>query len=441
MAAVTVSPSLAVSKQWLLNCTIVLAFFPFISLIPGMTAEVQPYCYLLAWFVLVTCQNRLPLALFVFFALVLSYFFYYFLASYTAFSFDFKALPHLIIYLGPPVFFYLLLTNAQLLQWRYLHAAFYTWIFVGTIQQLFPAAFEVTGINTLLGYFIPRYSGERLAEIGRGVTSLSNEPSYAAIVIFSGFMIALYRYVKQEIKPLHFAFDCVLYVWAVFINASVTGFLLFLIIILSAFYYKRKLLLFISIAFLAGFILLNVDTETRSLAVIKELPDLLEANNWSIYDILVYSQGSVREFSTLVALKSSLFHIWGNGYYSSLNSFIEVARSLGFDLNKVIFFMYDTVNGYVNMKPFGYGALILFELGLLPFLLINYYLIKTIWSFYGRGGRYKRLGFFLALHALLFLNFNTVASLPSYWIELFVALQIMIFSGGKLPVQPSPISL
>lgn len=424
---------LSVPVSGLINLVALLAFFPFIVLIPGMGAEVQPYCYLVAIFIIIACGTRLPVFLYLFLAFLFGYFIYYLLTAYFSFSLSFKSVPHIIIFAGPPLFFYVLYLYRHFIKWHWIHWAYYIWIFVGTVQQLFPALLEKTGVNAILNVLIPRYSGERLAEVSRGVTSLSNEPSYAAILLFAAFTVIIYRYVKKEFGKGRLIAEFAVYVWSVLINASVTGFMLLFVFILAFFYYKKMLLSFALFCFVGGMVLFNIQTETRALQVLQELPQLLEANEYSLYEIMVGPMGSIREFSTLVALKSSLFNVWGNGYYSSLNYFITIARDLGFDLNKIIFFKYNIVTGYVNMKPYGYGSLVLFELGIVPFLLINVLLVKIIYNHVLSRGPYYRLGIFLAIHAVVFLNFNTVASLPCYWFELLAALQIIKYKATAVP--------
>lgn len=415
------------SQHSLTNLICIMAFFPFISLVPGMQAEVQPYCYLVAFLFIILFRQKLPYFFYLFVFIVVAYFLLYLVTTFhSSYEIAFQSIPHLLIFVGPPLFLWVIYKHFQKINLRILHNIFYIWVAVGFLQHLFPSIFAAIGLKGLLENLIPRFSVESLAGWGdRGVTSLSSEPSYAGIVFFSLFTVVIYRYLKGEITNRMFLFNLLLYLVSLVYNASVTMFLLTLLLLLSYIYHTRKYLLSVLVIILAIIPFILFEFQFRIIDLFIFLPDMLEANDWNPYYVMIGPLGSHREFSTYVALKSGLINVFGNGYYSSLDHFIDVAKSLKVDLTRAFFFDY-TYNGYyVNMKPYGYGALVLFEIGLIPFLLINGIMIKLIKTARLVSGPFKRFGNFLVVGTLLLINLNTPASLPSYWFAFVVALMII----------------
>jgi hypothetical protein len=198
-----------------------------------------------------------------------------------------------------------------------------------------------------------------------------------------------------------------------------------MLLILAYIYHTRKYLLSLLIIAVAVLPFFLFEFQFRIIDLFIFLPEMLEAHEWNPYYVMIGPLGSHREFSSYVALKSGLINVFGNGYYSSLDHFIDVAKSLKVDLTKAYFFDYTNNGYYVNMKPYGYGALVLFELGLIPFILINAIMIRLIKTARFIAGPFTRFGNFLAIGILLLINLNTPASLPSYWFAFVAALMVM----------------
>jgi hypothetical protein len=415
------------TKPWVANLICIMAFFPFISLLPNMQAEVQPYCYIVAFLFMLLFRQKLPYLFYLFLFIVAAYFAYYLAASFHSdFGIAFQSVPHLIIFIGPPVFFWVMYKNFDKLHLHTLHIIFYIWVGVGFLQHLFPSVFAATGLKFLLEALIPRFSVESLAGWGdRGVTSLSNEPSYAGIILFALFTIVIYRWIKGEINGKTLSVNIFLYLVSLFFNASLTMFLLTLLLVLAIIYHTRKYML--SLVVLAGitilFLIAGINFRIFDLIIL--LPELLEASDWNPYYVMIGPLGSHREFSAYVGLKSGFTHLFGNGYYSSMTDFINVAKAINIDLSRSFFFDYTNNGYYLNMKPYGYGALVLFELGMIPFLLINSVLAGLILHAKKVKGKFQRFGLVLSIGILVLLNFNTPASLPTYWFALITALFIM----------------
>jgi len=414
-------------ESWVANLICIMAFFPFISLVPGLESEVQPYCYFAAFFFIILFRQRLPYFFYLFLFMAVAYFLYYlFTTFHSNYGVAFQSIPHLLIFVGPPLFFWVVYKHFQKINLRILHVIFYIWVSVGVVQHLFPSLFAAIGLKSLLENLIPRFSVESLAGWGdRGVTSLSSEPSYAGIIFFSLFTVVIYRFFKKEITKREFYVNILLYIVSLIYNASVTMFLLSILLGLAYIYHTRKYWLSVLIMGIAVLPFFLFEFQFRIIDLFIFLPDMLESHEWNPYYVMIGPLGSHREFSTYVAIKSGISNVFGNGYYSSLEHFIDVAKALKVDLTKAYFFDY-TYNGYyVNMKPYGYGALVLFELGIIPFVLINAIMIKLIKVERLVAGPYKRFGNFLVVGILLLINFNTPASLPSYWFAFVLALMII----------------
>ena len=408
----------------LMNAMVMLSFFPFLALIPGITAEVQPYCYIISVLFVLVFREKLPLNYFYYFSIVSIYFLCYIIINAYA-HFDFAAIPHLIIFVGPPLFFIILFKYRNSINLKIIHTIFYLYVITGFIQQFFPLFFSITGLKPVLEFLIPRFQVAKMEEFGnRGVTSLTNEPSYAAMIFFASFVTVIYRYIKKEITKKIFLFNLCLFFASIIFNASLTSFILTFFIIISYIIYRRKYLTSLLILIIAILPFILFDTGLRVIELIGTFPELMAAFNWSLYDVLVGPLGSIREFSSWVGIKSAFFHPFGNGYYSALTQFIEVAKSIGVDISKVTYFVYDK-GGYINMKPAGFSSLILFELGIIPFLLINSVVWTCFYKVYQKRGAFARFGVPIFCLSWALLNFNSLSSLPSLWFALIISLQII----------------
>ena len=419
------------SKKTVLNAIVLLSFFPFLALIPGITAEVQPYCYIVCVMFVFLFKEKLPINYYYYFAIVIAYFLFYFiLKAYN--HFDFAAIPHLIIFIGPPLFFIILFKFRNSISLKSIHIIFYLYVATGFIQQFFPLFFTITGLKPILEFLIPRFQVAKMEEFGnRGVTSLTNEPSYAAMIFFASFLAVIFRFIKKEITQKTFFYNLVLFSASILFNASLTSFILTFFILIAYIVYRRKYLA--SMIFLVVLILpfILFDTGLRVIDLLATFPDLMNAFNWSLYDVLVGPLGSIREFSSWVGIKSAFFHPFGNGYYSALTQFIEVAKSIHIDISKVTFFMAEK-GGYINMKPAGFSSLILFELGVIPFLLINTVVWTCFYKVYQKRGAFARFGVPVFCLSWALLNFDSLSSLPSLWFALVISLQIIQYKNNNI---------
>ena len=413
-----------INQAGLVNFIVILSFFPFIAFIPILQAEVQPYCYLFTIFYAIIYKQKFPFLFYIFLFIIISYFIIYIFFNNYHF-FDFVTIPHLLIFVGPPMFLYIIYKNFHLIKLNYIHTIFYIWTIFGIVQNFLPLILEVSGIEKFLGIFIQRFSARALSASGdRGVTSLSNEPSYAAIIFFATYFVILFQFLKKQITKRKFLIATVFFSINLIINASLTIFILIFILALAIIHQTRTYLISLAAIILIFSPLFFFKLDFRIIKILSSLPQMLDIVDWNIMDFFTISLGSIREFSVFIAIKSVFIHPFGNGYYSSLTKFISVAKEEGYDLTRVMFFTWQG-NGYVNMKPYGYGALILFEFGIVPFLLIMSIPIRIFNLVTKNCGQYKRFGQFTFWFILVLINFNTVASLPSYWFCLIISLKVI----------------
>jgi hypothetical protein len=406
------------------NLICIASFFPFFAFVPGITAEVQPYCYLITLVYIFLFRQKLPVNFYFFYGIVILYFLYYLFTNLL--YIDINALPHIIIFIGPPMFFYTIYKNFHKLNLKIIHNIFYIWTIVGVLQELSPVFFSVTRLKDLFEFLIPRFSSESLKGFGdRGVTSLSNEPSYAAIIYFTSFLVIIYRYLIKEISRAILMLSIVLYIFSLVYNASLTMFILTCSLLVAVIFQTRKYFLSLSIIVSIALFFTFFDTQFRVVALLKAVPDMIDAVGGDWLSFFASSLGSIREFSVYIGVKSVFYHFFGNGYYSSLMHFIDVAKEMHVDLSNVRFFDDFYGGRYINMKPAGFGALILFEFGFIPFLIVLSVPVKILVQHIKTPGKYKRLGFVIAITSLLLMNFNALSSLPCYWFALVVAVKII----------------
>lgn len=394
------------NQVFLLNLTFLLCFFPFFVIIPIGNSETQPLAAIAAGFYLLT--GRIPKFLQQYAALFLSIIFFYFLVDLAQYflnssdiSFILAALQSFLIFITPLLIFVALFDNLHLISVRVFRFCLYSWLTISVLQQYFSTILSSTGISAALAAFIPRFSEAALGG-ARGVAAFSPEPSYAAQIIIGIFAFTVFLYRNRRIKKSEYCFMICSCIFMSFLNLSATigAFLAaFLAFYLSANLTKSlwKLLTRgllnqnIGIVFLKAFtigtviyvffILLNLFVSLLPNSRISDLFNSfssLSYQNFNVFSVLNLTNdlGSQRSISVYVGY-FNVFNTYGLG--SGLGSwsiqFLNALEDSGLDPSRISFFTY---NGFIDLKPYAYGALVAFDMGMIGLVSMSSIFISTL---------------------------------------------------------------
>tara|TARA_B110000503_G_C7145930_1_gene412939 strand:+ start:1346 stop:2017 length:672 start_codon:yes stop_codon:yes gene_type:complete len=129
--------------------------------------------------------------------------------------------------------------------------------------------------------------------------------------------------------------------------------------------------------------------------------------------------GSTREFSVSVAY-SSLFNGNWFGYGIGSWSYLFLEKMFEFDYNPDVVSRFRR-DGLWNLKPYSYGALVAFDLGLLGYSLFIFMFRKVFMKF----SSISAIGKSIVSVSVLMILFHTLVSLPVYWITLSIGLTLI----------------
>ena len=299
----------------------------------------------------------------------------------------------------------------------------YSWLSLCFLQLFFPEILKSLGIDTFLTLLIRRFSSEALTDFGRGVLIFSPEPSYAAHTLYFFSVFTLYAFNKKIINKRKTLFFFTTIIFMVISTASGT---IGLIILINLFIYivisKNLYFIFSIIPF--SLLLYYFFYELRIFKILYATVLTFYESN-SLLDLfkLFTSFGSTREFSVSVAYTSILNgNFFGYGIGSWSTQFLNKMYEFGFDPGLVSRFKRD---GLINLKPYSYGGLVAFDIGLIGITFFTllyrklFFKLKSISS----------VGKSIAITSLILIYFHTLTSLPLYWATL--ALSLNMFKNEK----------
>lgn len=220
-------------KEKLVNLLFFFSFFPFLKIIPVITAEVQPISGILAFLILCLYGVKKNLINYLCFILIFIILFYSLISVLSGIQYISVAL-QVVAYTSSILIFIVLKDNLRTISKKVLIVAFSLYIITGILQELNVFGYVIYYLR--LNFLIPRISGGVFGG-SRGVSFLSPEPSHSARIIFQMLAtILLFRINWLRIKAKNWQVskkEFILYIVSVIfmltINRSGTGILVLFI--------------------------------------------------------------------------------------------------------------------------------------------------------------------------------------------------------------------
>jgi hypothetical protein len=420
-------------KQRFINLIFLFNLFPFFKFIPFITAEVQPVSGLFSgMFLLIfhqTTAKRYYRWVMPYFSVLGGYFLIALVLAYYGEVELAKSIESLAIFLSPLLTFLALLGNLSLVSVSIFRFAFYAWTIVSICQQFAPVVLNATGVSFLLTLLIPRFSSESLAAWNRGVVAFAPEPSYGAHIILLMFAFAIFLYRQQQISKLEFGTFSLLTMLMIYTNQSATmGFILAFFGIFYALFEASKggqaaariMAIGISLCFVM-FLAFSYSPEIKSIRLFEVFAQFFDSISGSSgdFDPLAFtnSQGSNRTISVKVGYANLLrTYGAGSGMGGWGNHFLDTMEHIGINITDVSFFRHTLKNQVVNIKPYAYGAIAAFDLGIFGLGTLSWLFWRLIITRFQHSFQVSAFSLSCLVSALIGIYYNSPSSLPVYWI-------------------------
>ncbi|MBW4419335.1 MAG: hypothetical protein KME13_08900 [Myxacorys californica WJT36-NPBG1] len=439
------------NQNSLLNLTFLLCFFPFFRIIPIGNSETQPIAAIVAGIYLLNNQAPKFLRHYItlFFSVTAFYFlisvFRYFLVSSEE-TLVLGALQSILILTTPLLIFAALFDNLRLISAKTFRFCLYPWLLISILQQCFPSILSSTGISTVLTILIPRFLGESLGG-SRGVSGFSPEPSYAAQIIIGMLAFIFFLRRNGKIRKLEYYFMISSCVIMVFLNLSATIAIFFAIfltfhVLVSLMRSAWKLLTFQLLSQRIGttllkFLLIGIFTCLILVSPVilttilpnSRILDLLtsfSSSSYEDFDVfkllnLTNELGSQRSISVYAGYFNAFTtHGFGSGLGSWSIQFLNTLEDSGLNPSKINFFMH---NGFVDLKPYAYGALVAFDMGVVGLVFMSSIFVAAAFRKLRVNAEISQYAWACLGLSLLMVYFNSVASLPTGWLLFLLFLQ------------------
>ncbi|MBE9030600.1 hypothetical protein IQ266_12750 [filamentous cyanobacterium LEGE 11480] len=441
------------AKQNVVNLIFLLSVFPFLRIIPLGSSETQPIaCVVAAIHLLLLRKHTFPKQTLLPYLFVLGSYFFIGLIGYIANPSESFFLPagleSIVILFAPLLIFVALYENLHLLKVQVVKLCIYAWAGISILQAFLPSILNATGISFILSRLISRFSSAALGGT-RGVAGFAPEPSYAAQVIILLLAICLFLYRKQRLAKQEFVLMLASCVSMIVLNRSATiasfiavfvfGFLMKTLISYSIGSVRTrfstdqglrvsKKILLLMCALVPVLISLQVFSvslpESRVTDLVVALSNL-NADNFNLIDILGLTNdlGSQRTLSVY----SGYYNIvetrgLGSGLGSWSVNFLDTLEQAGIDASKVKFFVY---NGFKNLKPYAYAALVSFDMGCIGLFTLSSMFLSLLLKKIMKVGMPSAFACACLICGSMMLYFNSLASLPTGWILILIGLQDM----------------
>tara|TARA_A100000164_G_C21901281_1_gene770655 strand:+ start:577 stop:1560 length:984 start_codon:yes stop_codon:yes gene_type:complete len=299
----------------------------------------------------------------------------------------------------------------------------YSWLLLCFFQLFLPEILKSLGIDAFLKLLIRRFSSEALTAFGRGVLIFSPEPSYAAHTLYFFSVFSLYAFNKKIINKRKTLFFFLTIVFMVMATASGTIGLIILINLIIYLIFSKNLYFLFSVIPIS-ILLYYFFYDLRIFKILyATFLTLYESNSFSDLFELFTSFGSTREFSVSVAYTTILNgNIFGYGIGSWSTEFLNKMYEFGFDPGLISRFKRD---GLINLKPYSYGGLVAFDIGLIGITFFTLVYRKIFFKL----KNISNVGKSIAITSLILIYFHTLTSLPLYWATL--ALSLNMFKNEK----------
>ena len=405
------------SQTRIINIVFLLNVFCFLKLIPFIKPEVQAYGGLISVIYLLRNSNKIN-KVFWFWLVYLSLFSIYNLCIV---GFDKYIVLTFITFVIPVASFFHFYEGLHKITPKVFKYVVYVWTGLAFSQLFFPGLLKFFFLDKLFTYLIPRFSSGSLAEWNRGVVIFTPEPSYAAHIIFLFISMSIYMRYQEKISKKAFRIITGCNIFMIVATASGTA---GVIVALLIFFYLcftfnlKSLIVTCVTVFFAQFFFFDLRFISVFSQVFKEINSTNEFAFSSLLNVAT-ALGSTREFSVSVAY-SSLFNGNWFGYGIGSWSYLFLEKMFEFDYNPDVVSRFRR-DGLWNLKPYSYGALVAFDLGLLGYSLFIFMFRKVFMKF----SSISAIGKSIVSVSVLMILFHTLVSLPVYWITLSIGLTLI----------------
>lgn len=400
------------SAIWL-NLTLFFVLFPYLRLIPSITAEVQPLSGLFAVLYLISNPIRkdsfltfLPLIFVCIFYLIIlvlkNSIFYLPLINGSA-------IESLIIFLIPILTFLVLFGHIDKVSTQLFKYSVSIWTLLATLQFFTPQLLVFLRLDSLLSALISRFSVASLAEINRGITIFSPEPSYASYVIILMFLFSWWLYRHNLITKRSTVLMLSACLWMAYLTRPASIVFSFAIIFgaygLSILLKKPlRFFLLVPLTFVIIVTLISSSDSLRASDVFLSSLNQIFQEGLTADNLLQISSryGSGRLPTVFVGYFSAFeLYPFGNGLGAWAYSFSNAAAKMGLEID--------------NSKPFGYASLAAFDMGL-PGLIAVTFPFATFTLSRLISGQISAFAWACWATAIFGIYANSPVSLPIYWV-------------------------
>lgn len=390
-------------RSRILDCLLLFSiFFPYLGILQG--ADVQPTFILLAsiFFILIIKKTSLSAVIFLIMMLLLGLL--VFLSEFD--NAPSKLILVYVVSLLTPFFIFTFLSNGKsVVSLKFVYAALFIYISTGVIQLFYPE---------FLSFLITRDNTEQLLASGRGVKSLTGEPSqFGRVLVLLNIVYLFERIIVLKSVDLKscLRFSFFLIVVNVILTRSFYAFSIHLMLVMFFSYYvsKRYLLFFVIVSILGLTFTYNfIDQSSRFYIILNAI---------STNPDFIFSQGAIRRVLNVpISIYASYqYGLLGAGFSGS-NLLISSLPFFGYEIPFAI--LGRNLGGFVEFY---------LRIGILslPFFTVYfYYIYKCCFLKIGHHPKLISIGCFFAFSVLFLTLFDGSPSDPMKW---YVFIYICMF--------------
>jgi hypothetical protein len=341
----------------------------------------------------------------------------YFSAIATNFIYLPEHLRSLFAYLNPIYIFFTLMAVSyeEIFKIKKMIAPLLLFLFfLGIIQ--FSGLISI--LEPFFNFLIPRSSASSLANIGRGVTLLSTEPSRAGYELL--FLYAAWRALSSDRDSLLVLKDLLFFIYMIVIIQSALAVLLTLVYF--AFVYKSRFGFLLLIIPILIFVVANF--ETRATLILRQIYPIITSPE--IIEFFINRSG-FRFVSIISAFNYGIYNIFGGGVGLWETTSIESFNVAGFDPTQVSYFVSQHGGQFVGVRPTSYASNLALDIGVFGLLIFILLFYKYIKRFIKLSASDKNI-FYLFIFSFIF--FGSVGN-PVPWV--LIALVLRIKEESRVP--------
>lgn len=299
---------------------------------------------------------------------------------------------------------------------KLIRVIFITLLILGLLQHFNLVNF----LDDFLKFLIPRGSSGALIEANRGVRLLSSEPARAGNELIFFYMLFRYVYIKPKFRLL---FDVLFTIYLLIVIQSFMVIAFMLLFLLLNMNYKSIILLLLSSLLIVYFGFNLVGGRTVNL-----IRDIIEIGNWNDIVLFLINTSGHR----LITIYSSFLYgiqvPFGGGLGNWYAASIDAINITGVDVSKFSYFQIYGGGYVIGTRSSGFLSNIILETGLIGFLFILGYILKSLKKYF-YDSKDSKIIIFMFLFKILFIG---SVGHPVAWIVVILLLKHIYFEKINL---------